>query len=829
MKKMYLMKGMALLAMGLVAASCNKADFDQGAYQKAKETESREKFINNVMGGQEIDPNQTWSTTTACNVSVTPDKSGTLKIYPAYPIGNTVASLYTANVSAGQPVSFTVAKPIDLSTLYVAIVDDNEMIVALDVINANGDNAEVDMTRGGAVTRGATHRAAMPAVPTFRDTNPIVKPAMPSYSKTVPSTAKYAKDYQNYQKGDVIYINTEYQTLNNPQNTEDLTIYVDGEVTYCGGTNQNGNGTVFCVTENSTLKLGAVSNNLTVYLAPGATLDITEGLNWDGTPAVDYVWNAEKNANDLVPKTSFSFQNPHAAIYLNSGSKVTATDLTLINGAKVLNNGGTIEATNLTLDQNATLWNAGTIKVTKKLTLANTSSSLYNKQGKTIKAATIDLINNDALLFNEGTVKATGAIKLHNTNAEIINYGTLTGASFSSAAGGKMHNEGTGVVTIKGKTDLTNSNSTWMNDGQWTCGSFDVDNYSHTNINNCRLTVNGNFHLNRGTFVLGAESGVVCESFTWEDTSDFYLGSNSVLKIKGDLLTKNYNSGYGFRGPDKSSSDAKYAVIEAARIYHEGNEQFRMSYYGKLYVATDSHFDIWYKDAPNTNQPSYWTEESVVMCDGRDAAVCTIDSTDCNPGYYGKKKDPDPIMYYYYAFEDLGSIGDFDFNDVVLRVSAPNNGESTVDLMAAGGTLKSKVVYGDQTLCNEVHEAFDIELVGGNSDMVNTGYTKRDFVSLGTVAIAEGADMANLPFGIVVTGNDGSSIKVTREVDHKGTAPLMIVVSGYPKGDDAGKWFWAKERVNISVAYPQFGAWGANVEENQDWYLNYVDGSVWKY
>ena len=80
MKKMYLMKGMALLAMGLVAASCNKADFDQGAYQKAKETESREKFINNVMGGQEIDPNQTWSTTTACNVSVTPDKSGTLKI-----------------------------------------------------------------------------------------------------------------------------------------------------------------------------------------------------------------------------------------------------------------------------------------------------------------------------------------------------------------------------------------------------------------------------------------------------------------------------------------------------------------------------------------------------------------------------------------------------------------------------------------------------------------------------------------------------------------------------------------------------------------------------
>ena len=110
-----------------------------------------------------------------------------------------------------------------------------------------------------AITRGATRRAALPATPSFRDTNPIVKPTVPSaYQNSVPAGAKYAKDYQNYQKGDVIYINTAYQTLNQPQNTEDLTIYVDGNVTYCGGTNQNGNGTVFCVTENSTLTLGAV-------------------------------------------------------------------------------------------------------------------------------------------------------------------------------------------------------------------------------------------------------------------------------------------------------------------------------------------------------------------------------------------------------------------------------------------------------------------------------------------------------------------------------------------------------------------------------------------
>ena len=477
----------------------------------------------------------------------------------------------------------------------------------------------------GSTTRTALTRAAMPATPSFRDTNPIVKPTVPSaYQNSVPSDAKYARDYQNYQKGDVIYINTEYQTLNQPQNTEDLTIYVDGNVTFCGATNQGGNGTAFCVTENSTLTLGAVSNNLIVYLAPGATLDIRKGMQENVINWWPYESEIVENGNN-----SFSFQNSHAAIYLSAGSKVKATDLTLISGAKLLNDGGSIEASNLTLDQQANLWNEGSIKVTNTLTLTNTSSALYNKEGKKIETVNLDLINNDALLFNDGTVEATGDIVLHNTHAEIVNYGTLSGASFSSAAGGKMHNEGTGVVTITGKTDLTNTNSTWMNDGQWTCGSFDVDNYSDTNINNCRLTVNGQFHLNRGTFVLGAESGVVCNSFAWEDTSDFYLGSNSVLKVKGDLVTENANSGYGFRG-----IGTDYAVIEAARITHNGNEQFRMSYYGKLLVATQNHFDQWYKDAPNTNQPAYWYESTVKFTKDGDN-IATIPETDCNPGYNG--------------------------------------------------------------------------------------------------------------------------------------------------------------------------------------------------
>ena len=645
-------------------------------------------------------------------------------------------------------------------------------------------------------------RAAMPATPKFRDTNPITKPTMPSYSNTVPTGAKYAKDYQNYQKGDVIYIDTEYQTLNNPQNTENLTIYVDGNVTYCGGTNQNGNGTVFCVTENSTLTLGAVSNNLTVYLAPGATLDIRKGLRENVTS-----WNPYKSEIVETGSNSFSFQNSHAAIYLSAGSKVKATDLTLIAKAKLLNDGGSIEANNLTLDQEATLWNEGSIKVANALTLTNTSSALYNKEGKTIETVNLDLINNDALLFNEGTVKATGNIVLHNTNAEIINYGTLSGASFSSAAGGKMHNEGTGTVNITGKTDLTNSNSSWMNDGHWTCGSFDVDNYSNTNINNCYLTVNGQFHLNRGTFVLGAESGVVCNSFAWEDTSDFYLGSNSVLKINGDLVTNNANSGYGFRG---NGND--YAVIEAASIKHNGNEQFRMSYYGKLYIATDHHFEQWYKDAPNTNQPAYWYQSTVKFKFNGDTTK-PIPSTNCNPGYTPSNPPTTPPTddnSIRIIAEDLSAAGDtdFDFNDVVLDVTFGN--PATVILTHAGGTLPL-TVNG-----HEVHKLFG---VWQGDDAINENTPLQQMVNTGKGPTKPSVDLTNV-LNVSINSRSEADSRLKLEVYKNGSWIEMTS----PKGEPACKLAVGQdfkvlgERQSIKGTYPNFLEWVKNSTFSSQWW-----------
>lgn len=590
-----------------------------------------------------------------------------------------------------------------------------------------------------AATRAFT-RATMPSQPTFRDnlTSAITQPTMPTtYHNTIAevegdTNVKYTKTYQGYNTGDAIYVDSLYSTLNQPQNTADMTIYVNGTVTLDYQTNQNSNGTKICVTEGSTLILKQVSNNLTVYLADKATLDLRQ-INGTAT-----------------------FQNSNAAIYMKSKSRVLANNLSLVNSVKLLNAGGTITATNLTLDQACTLWNEGTINVTNTLTLTNTGCGMYNASGKTVTAGKIDLINNDCLLYNEGTVKSNGEIKLHNSSAEIVNNGTLEGTALNMGAGGKMHNVGT--TTISGKTDLTNSNSKWMNDGQYTSGSFDVDNYSKQNYNNCKLTVLGNFHLNRGEFVLNADASVVCSSFTWEDTSNFWLNSKSMVKVENTLLTQNANSDYGFRGV---GSD--YAVIQAKEIAHEGNEQFRMSYFGKLYVDTEKHFGQWYKDAPsNTNQPAYYHESSVKFSftDAADANVVastapvSIPSGTCSPGYTGGGNTGGgggttggggSTTTVRVIAEDLNledtKKADFDFNDVVFDVEWSGS-QLKITLQAAGGTLPLTVgdpsdlnnpTYetdqsGFENLKYEVHRLYKVS----TRTMVNTqaaGGVDRDPVS----------------------------------------------------------------------------------------------------
>lgn len=778
---MYLMKGMAVLAMGLVAASCNKKDFDQSAYQQAKEQESQEQFMNNVMGGKSIDPNQTWSTTKSVSVTVTPQKDGTLKIYAANPIGNTVAPLYTTTAVAGKETTFTVTRPADVEMLYATVLNEDGLIADLLAFNATEASVTVDMT-DDTTTRSISRRAPqVPTYTTFGTTNPITEPDTPTNLPTSDNADyKFTSDGNLYWDG---------------KNKSNKTVYIASGVTVTFNGDWDG-----------------FSQDWKIYMGPGSKI-INKGIFYMGNRSILY--------NDGGTIETGKLQLEEATIW-NAGTIDIDTNELLFsdngNGATIFNC-GTIKTGNFQVGQKGTLWNEGTVTCTGTLKGNNSSSQIYNGSGHNMTAARLELNNNSQYLWNDGTLTITGAIYSTN-NATCINNGTLNAQSFDGSAGISFLNRTDKTVNISGGTTITNANSLWVNDGIYNTGTFLVQAGNSQVFNNCRLNVKGKFTMgnNDGSrFVLQGDASVICDSFDWNGDNYFFMGGGSLLKVANTLKSNNQNSDKGF-----FNTTSEYAVISANAITTDNpNGQWRAWYEGKIYVDTDKHFDL---IKINDGQSNVKLANGALLTGQQGTALVEWEESTCRPEYKGKKKDPDPIMYYYYAFEDLGSVGDFDFNDVVLRVSAPEDRKSKVEAMAAGGTLPVQVTYNGRDLGSEVHNAFSER----TSVMINTGAgATKDPVNIGYVDVASDANMAELPFGITVSG--ASSIQVTNSVENRGKAPLMIVVSGYPTGTNAGEWFWPREYVNITTAYGQFGEWGANVQSNQDWYHHYTDGKVYKY
>lgn len=169
-----------------------------------------------------------------------------------------------------------------------------------------------------------------------------------------------------------------------------------------------------------------------------------------------------------------------------------------------------------------------------------------------------------------------------------------------------------------------------------------------------------------------------------------------------------------------------------------------------------------------------------------------------------------------FAFEDLGATDDFDFNDVVFSVSNPDaRGMSIVKLLAAGGTMESRVLFDGQPISfgskEEVHQAF------GYNDlktMVNTGLAGpaiKGHVPQGTVNLGVGETVSNnaSKFAIEVKNRSGET-KAINIPNSPGKIPQGIMI-----GDN--KWEWPYERVNLVSRYPGFLTWVGN-SLHVNWY-----------
>lgn len=166
------------------------------------------------------------------------------------------------------------------------------------------------------------------------------------------------------------------------------------------------------------------------------------------------------------------------------------------------------------------------------------------------------------------------------------------------------------------------------------------------------------------------------------------------------------------------------------------------------------------------------------------------------------------------AFENAGLDNDYDFNDVVLKVTPDTkNGKAEVKLLATGAQRKTEVWFNGTKL-GEVHELFGVSTHTFVNTTSNTATTKA--VTLPSINWPQNTTMEaqRMNFSLKVYNDDG---KVDREFsmedllnDKKSPQALCV----------AGDWKWPKERINVYVAYPLIGKWGVNFNnpEYSNWY-----------
>lgn len=191
------------------------------------------------------------------------------------------------------------------------------------------------------------------------------------------------------------------------------------------------------------------------------------------------------------------------------------------------------------------------------------------------------------------------------------------------------------------------------------------------------------------------------------------------------------------------------------------------------------------------------------------------------------KKKPEPQSWLL-AVEDLGNIGDFDFNDLVVKISHVSGTNSiTVQPLASGGTLPIRLFYHD----NDNHIGADRNLshinewfgVDAWSEPINAYTHSNDAMAI-EIPVDENFSMSSSP--LVIEGNrmGGFYVKVNNKpgqgmwtdgvVDiaapQQGNVPQMLCLPG--------DWAWPIEGNNIRDAYPEIGAWISDRNTNTDWH-----------
>lgn len=276
---------------------------------------------------------------------------------------------------------------------------------------------------------------------------------------------------------------------------------------------------------------------------------------------------------------------------------------------------------------------------------------------------------------------------------------------------------------------------------------------------------------------------------------------NASTKYKFRSVIQKYD-GYTFMGLDDTPAGGDYDCNDVTFGLTAGNGG---SLPGVLLPGVqDLDNNKYYNnDGTITDEPKDSYVANVI--EGRDPFDFGTGTPEPGSGSEEEIKNPiSDLPAWTLGFEDMGTTGDFDFNDVVIKVVPNTDQKAKVYLCATGGTYEAEIHYNGPK--SDVNLGVAQKLMGS---MINTnGQLTHPEMLLGEVEWPDGYTMPTDAhrFYIVVKGQKIAISTTPNE------APKAICAMG--------EWRWPIERVSLVEAYPMVGEWAKNVNnaEARDWY-----------
>lgn len=424
---------------------------------------------------------------------------------------------------------------------------------------------------------------------------------------------------------------------------------------------------------------------------------------------------------------------------------------------------------------------------------------IYNRGTIDVSAGSIDL-NNKCYLYNAGELtvpEAESELKV-TENSLCVNLMTMNVSKMMISSNGKVVNESGAELNVADQVAMSDTGNRLENNGTFKSNKLLAANGQV--YNGCRMVISDSVDFNRIKFNQDGDTYFEADNANLENSTIISLGTHALFYVKSSMkVAASKFSGVG---------DGK-ALVYVKGVCEYTQESPVTTYAGNLNVAYQAY---------HPENGSYKFEGNaegieVAQVDLGYLNGCGNNYTDNNGGTAGGVDTP---QTYTYAFEDITTQGgDYDFNDVVLKVSTmPVDGKLKVTLKAAGATKDLKIFYGNGTPLfggQEVHAVMGCE----SGQMINTGAgVTANEVDDKTIDWPEGNTLKENGDIYILDVKTNMKVKVPAfDPDFaKGDVPYAILVPI--------DWEILSEGRRVETKYPAFKKWAENAKEDINWYAS---------